>query len=302
MLSENTIKFGIIGTGVVGTSLAILLEKAGLECIGVHTRGKRSYDHFRRYLPKEQLGLKQLVMESDLIFITTQDCNIEEEAARLSQESDIKPGQIWIHCSGSLPSGVMCQDPVLPVGYLSLHPLQAFANIDTAVSVMKGTYFGIEGSSPEVERQGEKLVMLLGGIPLKINPAKKSLYHAGAVVVSNYLVSLVLLAVKLFEQAGIERKDALAALLPLLAGSCRNIGKLGLPGALTGPIARGDAEVVARHLQSMPEEIRTVYRELGKLALELGLEKKLWDRASYRPEDLNELEELLNDLGKETKQ
>lgn len=300
MVKKN--KFGIIGAGVVGVSLAVLLQKAGLECVGVNTRSTQSYERFRGYLDKEYLTIQQLALVADLIFITTQDAYIEDTAAILSQANTRKTEQVWIHCSGSLPAMSLCKDPELNVEYLSLHPLQSFATIENALILMEGTYFGIEGSSRESESLGEELVTLLGGTALRIDPEKKTLYHAGAVAASNYLVALSYLAVKLFKQAGIKEQDALNALLPLMAGSLRNIERIGLPGALTGPIARGDVQVVAKHLQSMPEEERVAYKALGRLAMQLGIAKyKDANQADLMPmktDDIKKMDENYKQMEK----
>lgn len=292
MLTEQK-QFAIIGTGVVGTVLAILLEKSGLECIGVNTRSQISYERFSKYLQKKHLEIAEIVKRADFIFITTQDGFIETVAKRLSEQKETKAGQFWIHCSGSLPSNVMCRNPLLPVNYVSIHPLQAFACVDSALTQMAGTHFGIEGSN-EISREiGRKLVNFLGGIPHLIDPEKKTLYHAGAVVISNYLVALTFLAVQLFEHAGINKKEALESLLPLLTGSYQNIKRVGLPCALTGPIARGDSEVVAKHLREMPAELRGTYKGLGRLALELGSERKKLNGESYAPEVYENMLKLL---------
>ncbi|HHV63727.1 MAG TPA: DUF2520 domain-containing protein [Peptococcaceae bacterium] len=292
MLLDHT--FAVIGTGVVGTALAVLLERAGLKCIGVNTRSKASYENFSRYLHSPHLPLSILAREADLLFITTLDGEIEKVAEELAKVSEHKPGQVWIHCSGSLQSAVMCKNPETPVRYLSVHPLQAFADVDSALKIMAGVHFGIEGSDEECEQLGRELVRILGGIPHNIKPEQKTLYHAGAVVASNYLVSLAYLGVKLFGLAGIDRQDALNSLLPLMQGALHNIDRVGLHCALTGPIARGDAEVVAKHLQEMPQELQEIYQALGRLALELGQERKRRQGSAYSPQSLERLKILLN--------
>jgi predicted short-subunit dehydrogenase-like oxidoreductase (DUF2520 family) len=78
-----------------------------------------------------------------------------------------------------------------------------------------------------------------------------------------------------------------------MEGSYRNITEVGLPCALTGPIARGDVEVVAKHLQEMPTELRGIYQALGRLTLELGKERKLLNGTSYSSKVLEALEHLL---------
>lgn len=299
-MSDSSRRFAVIGTGVVGTALAVLLERAGWELVGVNTRSRSSYDRFSQHLDKPHLPLEELALKADIIFITTLDGEIEKVADCLTEVvRNTSPNlrerrnTFWIHCSGSISSDVLCKDFSLGVNTLSIHPLQAFADVHSALALMPGTHFGIEGNNQESEELGVKLVKILEGIPHRIDPAKKTLYHAGAAVASNYLVSLAYLAVKFFELAGIAKDEALESLLPLMAGSCQNIAKVGLPLALTGPIARGDDEVVAKHLQDMPWELRRTYQGLGRLALELGKERKALKGSSYTPDTLERLEYLL---------
>jgi predicted short-subunit dehydrogenase-like oxidoreductase (DUF2520 family) len=276
VLKEKT--FAIIGAGVVGTALAILLAEAGYVCVGVNSRSLVSIARFRERLSAPVLEPEELAARASLIFVTTQDEYIAGVAARLPAH----PGQWRIHCSGSLPAAVLA--PVIPVPSarcLSLHPLQALAGVDQALTTLPGAHYGIEGDSAAAAEKGWELAVLLGGVPHRIEAGQKTLYHAGAVVASNYLVALADMAVRLFGQAGIGAEEALESLLPLLRGSCRNIAQVGLPLALTGPIARGDAMVVTGHLAQMPPELRPVYRGLGRLALELGRQKKELEGTAY---------------------
>jgi predicted short-subunit dehydrogenase-like oxidoreductase (DUF2520 family) len=287
-------KFGIIGAGIVGTALAVRLEEAGHECIGVSTRSSFSYERFRSYLKIDHLPLEELVPIADILFITTQDSMVRVVAENLRKNALIKPGQVWIHCSGSLPSNVLRGEENLPVHCLSLHPLQAFASVEEALTILSGTHFGIEGDNEEL---GERIVKDLGGIPHHISTEEKTLYHAGAVITSNYLVVLASIAVELFIKAGIQAEEALASVLPLMRGTLYNLEKAGLPQALTGPIARGDAQVVQDHLAHMPLKFLKIYQELGLIALELGKNKKIQQGSSYPQETLNLLKSLLVNPG-----
>ncbi|HEY8875657.1 MAG TPA: DUF2520 domain-containing protein [Desulfosporosinus sp.] len=287
-------KFGIIGAGIVGTALAVRLEEAGHECIGVHTRSRLSYERFQSYLKIQHLPLTELVPAADILFITTQDGMIRTVAESLSTKALLKPGQVWIHCSGSLPSDILRVKDSLPIHCLSLHPLQAFASVEEALILLAGTHFGIEGDGEEL---GDEIVKDLGGIPHHILAAKKTLYHAGAVVASNYLVVLASLAVELFAEAGIQAEEALYSLLPLMRGTLYNLEQAGIPQALTGPIARGDAQVVQGHLDHMPSNLVSIYQDLGLKALELGENKKAQQGFSYPQETLNLLKSLLGKSG-----
>lgn len=282
--------FGVIGTGLVGTALTIRLEEVGHRCIGVHTRSRLSYERFRKHSAREHLSLEQLVPSVDCLFITTQDANIRAVSETLYSKNLVIPGQVWIHCSGSLPSDVLRVRDDLPVRCLSLHPLQAFASVDNALEILPGTHFGIEGDDEEF---GEGIVKDLGGIPHHILASQKALYHAGAVVASNYLVALASLAVELFSEAGFQKDEALESLLPLMKGALSNLEQVGLPQALTGPIARGDAQVVQGHLDHMPLSLIEIYKSLGAKTLELGKKKKALMGLSYSPEELSLMESLL---------
>ena len=283
-------KFGIIGTGIVGTALALRLEQVGYECVGVHTRSKESYQRFYQYLKRDHFSLEGLVPRAELLFITTQDGVIRQVAEELTAKGLLISGQLWIHCSGSLSSQILRVVEDASVKCLSIHPLQSFANISEALNLLPGTHFGVEGEAEDI---GVQLVKDLGGIPHHLTASNKSLYHAGAVVASNYLVVLASLAVQLFAQAGIRSEEALESLIPLMKGTLHNLEEVGIPRALTGPIARGDSEVVRGHLEQMLPQQAAIYRDLGTEALELG--KVKWEQGglAYPLEALKELKELL---------
>jgi predicted short-subunit dehydrogenase-like oxidoreductase (DUF2520 family) len=289
-MNEKT--FAIIGAGVVGTALAVLLTRRGRICAGVHTRSAASLARFQAYLPVPALPPEALAERAALIFITTQDEYIAGAAALLPA----RPGQWRVHCSGSLPSAILAPAaPAAETHCLSLHPLQAFAGVDQALELLPGTHYGIEGDSAAAAAKGRELAVLLGGVPHCLDPEQKTLYHAGAACASNYLVALAAMAVRLFGRAGIGPEEALASLLPLITGACRNIAQVGLPRALTGPIARGDAGVVAGHLAQIPPELRSVYRGLGRIALELGRQKKELEGAPYEQAAWKQMEKILTE-------
>lgn len=283
--------FGIVGAGIVGTAIAIRLREAGYNLVGVRTRSQSSYERFCRYLQWEERPLEEWILEADLVFFTTQDAMIPVAAKELMDKGLYREGQYWIHCSGSTSSRAMVVDPQKDLNYLSLHPLQAFAGIEEAVELIPGTHFGIEGDGIEL---GREIVTKLGGIPHLLNPQQKPLYHGGAVVASNYLVTLAALAVRLFEEAGIERKEALESLIPLMKGALQNLEKVGLPQALTGPIARGDVNVIQEHLEHMPEELSLVYRALGRYTLEIGQAKMAQKNSSYPPETWHKMQDIFS--------
>jgi predicted short-subunit dehydrogenase-like oxidoreductase (DUF2520 family) len=125
---------------------------------------------------------------------------------------------------------------------------------------LEGAYAAITGDW-EV---GAGLARDLGLEPFPLADEMKVLYHAAMVFASNYLVTITATAVGLLERTGLDRELALRVLAPL---QHRTVEVAGAPP--TGPIARGDAETVAAHLEAVGPELTSLYRELGRATLPL---------------------------------
>jgi predicted short-subunit dehydrogenase-like oxidoreductase (DUF2520 family) len=158
----------------------------------------------------------------------------------------------------------------------SMHPLMAVADPWLAGERLVGAAFAMTGE-PAANAAARRLVSALGGVPLTIAATQRPLYHAAAVVASNYLVALTGVAVRMLEQAGVDGDDAVRALLPLLRGTLDNVEHLGVKAAVTGPIARGDVDTVRLHLARLSPGDRVLYSGLGlellRLARAAGLDE-----------------------------
>jgi len=133
------------------------------------------------------------------------------------------------------------------------------------------------------------IVALLDGTPLVIAPERLPLYHAAAVMASNYVHALTNAAVILMVSAGLEAGTALGALAPLIRSSAENSIALGPDRALTGPIERGDEETVRRHLRALaccPPEVGALYRAAGLQVLGIARRRGLAEAAAGRIESL----------------
>ncbi|MDR3269953.1 MAG: DUF2520 domain-containing protein [Peptococcaceae bacterium] len=261
---------GIIGAGLVGSALALKLQRQ--PGYAVRMIANRSRDKAESLASRvgAVVGTNQAIAQTcELILITTPDRVIAAVAQEIA--ADCHAGQIVVHCSGSLKADIL--EPVRRNGALtvSVHPLQPFASVEIAAQALAGAYFTVEGEAQEWACQW---VRELGGTARVIRADQKTLYHAAACVAANYLVVLAAIAADLLTYSGFEREEGLAALLPLMQGSLDNLAGAGLPQALTGPIPRGDADIVAAHLRAMPPEYLPLYRQLGVYAVELGVEKK----------------------------
>lgn len=289
-------KVGIIGTGRVGCSLAIALSNKGMPIFGVYSRDIAS----ARNLPGVYTyvafnDMYSLVESCDTVFITVPDSSISDVAQQIAQScrrSGLE-GKVFVHCSGALASDVLgC---IRKEGGFtgSLHPIQSFPGRTDSWESMYNIYFGFEGSI-EAEAAAAEVVSLLGGRMLRVSTEGKSLYHAAACVLSNYMVTLSHIAARLLESAGIDGDTGLMAFAPLLRSTVENIARLGSVEALTGPISRGDTGTVAAHLeaieQSLPDKAE-LYKSLGRATVALALEKGTIDE--------NHARELISLLGKD---
>jgi len=271
------LKVAIIGAGVLGTSLGILLRRVGYEIVAVCSPNRRSAQDARQLIGAGDVvgdnGLAAL--GADLVILAVPDRAIASVAIEVSAGGALKRGAIVAHCAGGLPAGVLSGVVAAGGSRGSLHPLQSFADVDTAVRMLPETFFFLEGDREAVDVL-RSVVIALNGRPVEIKGADKALYHAGAAAASNFLVTLVNYAVTLLFQAGVPKDAALAALLPLIKGTVSNLEAVGLPDALTGPIARGDLGTVKRHLralETMPGDMARLYRQLARKTIEVALAK-----------------------------
>ena len=108
--------------------------------------------------------------------------------------------------------------------------------------------------------------MSLGLRPFRVAADQRAEYHAAATIASNHLVALLGQAARVADAAGVPAE----ALLPLVRAAIDNVDALGAGDALTGPVARGDADTVARHLDALPPDERATYRALAREALRLS--------------------------------
>jgi predicted short-subunit dehydrogenase-like oxidoreductase (DUF2520 family) len=132
-----------------------------------------------------------------------------------------------------------------------------------------GASYAVAGE-PAALRTAQRLVDALEGRALIIPPTLRPLYHAAAVSASNHLVALFAHAVRMLESAGVRSDEAAPALLPLMRATLDNLEHLGIAGALTGPIARGDADTVRLHVARLSPEDRALYCALGMETLRIA--------------------------------
>jgi predicted short-subunit dehydrogenase-like oxidoreductase (DUF2520 family) len=159
-------------------------------------------------------------------------CVPEREIA--SASAALADGMLVGHVSASAPL-----DLLAPHERFAMHPLMSVA---LGEAHFAGAACAIDGSTPRALQTARRLAERLGMRPRVVAAADRALYHAAASAASNFLTTVEGMAERLAVRAGLDR----AALVPLVRATVDNWAQLGAHAALTGPIARGDEETVAR--------------------------------------------------------
>ena len=264
---------GFIGIGVVGTALAESLAQHGYEVAAVYSRDRQSADRLAAQLPSaKSVTTPQAVADlAEITFLTVSD----DAIASVAESIRWKLGRTVVHCNGAASLDILrpAEDQGARVG--AMHPLQSFASVAQARKNIPGSAFAVEASTEQLQSILNDMVATLGGVPLALS-GSKVLYHASAVIASNYLVTLLNAASELWNHLGMSQDEGLRALLPLVRGTVENLEAVGLPDALTGPIARGDVGTIKRHLAALGDvgpELLSMYKQLAQQAIPIALSK-----------------------------
>lgn len=267
----------VVGCGKVGGSLAIQLKRLDWPIRGLASRRLSS----ARALADELGSARatdipwEITPGAGVVFITTPDGAIGPVCNAIARNKGFTPGTTVLHCSGAHPSTLLATAAEAGAAAGSFHPLQAFAAVVRDRNPFSEIIMAVEGA-PLAVKTAEHMAVALNAIPLRLKTEGKTLYHAAAVVASNYLVSLVDVALEMLTTAGIAPENAFSVLAPLINGTLANIAGTGTTEALTGPIVRGDAETVALHMDALRQQLAHLlpaYRSLGQQALRITLRK-----------------------------
>jgi predicted short-subunit dehydrogenase-like oxidoreductase (DUF2520 family) len=261
-------RIGFIGAGKVGTALGLYLKEKGFPISGYFSRSKdSSIQSAFRTRSNCYITLEQLIEDTDALFITTSDDQIEDVVNKLCSSSRLKSGQLIVHMSGALPSTILSPAKAFGCYIYSLHPLQSFADIDKSVAALADTYFCLEGDEERISMLVDILTTCKNPY-FKIKPEQKVLYHASACMLSNYLVTLIHNGLKLMQGMDIDSATAFKAMLPLINSTLQNVNSLGTENALTGPISRGDINTVVKQFEGINADSKDQLKLFAYMASE----------------------------------
>lgn len=245
----------VLGQGRAGRDLCRLLQEARIE-IGLAWARPAP-------LPRP--------IPAGIVFLAVPDAAIGALAAELAAPGALRPGTALVHLSGALDAAVLRARGDLPVA--SAHPLQTLVGDGR---VARPFPWLLEGDS-QVVAPLRAIVAAMGCTAVELAPEGKTRYHAAATITSNLLVALADLASGQAARAGVPAEELPALFAPLMHATVEHLVTHGAAGALTGPIARGDLDTIAAHLDALADSPadRDVYRLLSLRLVSLAEDRGL---------------------------
>ncbi len=224
------IQHAVIGFGRLAQALVPALRAAGERVIvGRRTPGDGEFTP------------AAAAARADWVWLTVPDDHVAATAAALPW----RPGQLALHCSGATPLAALAAAPAAA----GFHPLKLLAG-DAGLA---GAHVGIEADAaqlPALQALALRLALLPLALPSPMSSQARAAYHAAANLAASGVLAVLAEAQSLWAAAGLAG-DALPALLPLTRGALDTAAARGLAGAVSGPVARGDVGVLARHLDAL---------------------------------------------------
>ena len=261
-------KIAIVGPGRLGRALAIELSRAGCVVSEIVSRNRpasrRTGQKLARMLHAQATVLANAVLDADIVWFCVLDREIATAAEIFSRF--VWKGKAAFHSSGALRSDELRVLRRRGAAVASVHPLMTF--VSGAMPSLRGVPFALEGDAAAL-RVAHRIVRKLGGEPFIIRDKDKVAYHAWGAFTSPLLVALLVSAEQVARAAGLSIAQARKRMMPIVIQTIANYGRLGPAGAFSGPLIRGDVEIVRRHLKVLRKvpEARNAYLALVSVAL-----------------------------------
>jgi predicted short-subunit dehydrogenase-like oxidoreductase (DUF2520 family) len=279
---KKNISIVLIGAGKVGTVLSKKLYEKGYNFVGIIDL---DFNKARNLAKKVKASLfsneiKDIPKEVNFIIISVPDSQIKVVSKKISK-LPLRFNSLKVcHVSGCLSS-----DELKPIknrgsNVFSMHPYQSFPNTKNTKN-LDSIYYGIEG---EKTLFAKNIVKALGGNYIIIPKSLKSLYHVSGAFASNYLLVLLSIVQNILNHIIGDKKKAKSVFKPILENTLYNYFKTDFKNSITGPIVRGDAITVEKHLKALKKydkSIYDLYKKFGQILLE-EIEGNLSRKNNYK--------------------
>jgi predicted short-subunit dehydrogenase-like oxidoreductase (DUF2520 family) len=269
-------RIAILGAGKVGTAIGCLLKRAGHDIVAVADLFLEEAQRAVAYTGGEPTtDLAHAARGANCILITTNDDAISTACRTAASGGGVDREDKVVHTSGAGGLDLLDEAKQRGAHVACIHPLQTFADVDSAIGKIPGSTFGITADE-EILPWAFRIAEDLGGKPFHVREEDKVLYHAAACMASNYLVTLMYFVEEIYGRMGLSREEAIRAFWPLVKGTIGNIENRGTIPSLTGPIARGDCGTVRKHVRGFEKRcpgLLKLYSEMGLFTAEVAARK-----------------------------
>jgi predicted short-subunit dehydrogenase-like oxidoreductase (DUF2520 family) len=261
-------RIGVVGAGKLGAALALSLRVAGYSISEIVSRDRASSRRRAKTLARRVSAaattFQKAALRADLVWFCVPDGEIAK-CARLLAARDWT-GKIAVHSSGALTSDELSVLRKRGARVVSAHPMMTF--VEGVTPGLDGVGFAIEGDREAVQTVS-KIVRRLGGETFPIAARDKALYHAWGTFLSPLLTALLAAGEQVAQRAGVPSNRARRWMLPIVRQTAENYAKQGGARGFSGPIIRGDAATIRKHLQDLRKlrVAREVYVALARSAL-----------------------------------
>jgi predicted short-subunit dehydrogenase-like oxidoreductase (DUF2520 family) len=267
----------IVGAGSLATSLAAALDDAGFTITEIVARNSLQSRRCPRTLAAkvgaQVVTANSAALDATVLWFCVPDREIRGAASAVADRLAARAAtskknkiRFAFHSSGALSSREL--EPLRKAGaaVASVHPLMTF--VAGARPSLQGVPFAIEDDDAAT-RVARRIVRELGGESFRLPASRKAAYHAWATLTSPLLLAFLVTLEEAARAAGLTREDARRKSLPIIQQTLANYSRLGPALSFSGPLVRGDAETVARHLAALKKnpEAREVYVALARAAL-----------------------------------
>ena len=264
-MSEQSKKtLAIIGCGRVSKTLGWLFYRNEvLDVAQLYSRRETSAVEAQNFIGSGDVVSDLSQINADIILIATSDDQIADVANDLASKLDVQ-GRIILHCSGALSSDLLSPLAEKGAHTASIHPLKSFANPQQLVRNFTGTVCTYEGSESCAEYI-MKCFKQIGAQTSYIQKDKKTLYHAALASVFNHSVTMLEKTRRLLDEAGLEEDLIGSVLQTAYYNAADNFNQYGFALSMTGPLVRGDADVLKAHLDALSShpDMQNLYKAWG---------------------------------------
>lgn len=258
----------VVGPGRVGTAVALALVRGGHRVVAAADTGSG-----RAAALAAQVAGCRVVADAvaaaalaDTVLVTVPDDAIEEVVASVARADGWREGHRVVHCAGASGIAPLRLASLAGARVAACHPAQTVP-LGAGPDALLGAAWAVTCATAD-RAWAEELVVATGGDPFELGEGERTIYHAALALGSNAAAAAVAVARQVLLAAGVA--DPGRVLEPLVEASVRNVVRDGA-GALTGPVVRGDAGTVERHMAALDADLPRLgqaYRALQAVVLD----------------------------------